>query len=69
MNPNLARLQPYPFQKLSTLLSGIQPDPARASINLSIGEPKHSTPEFIKSALSTKLEGLASYPATLGSDA
>ncbi len=69
MNPNLVRLQPYPFQKLSALLSGIQPDRAHKPINLSIGEPKHPTPEFIKAALSAKLDGLASYPATLGSDA
>jgi N-succinyldiaminopimelate aminotransferase len=69
MNPNLARLQPYPFQKLSSLLSGIEPDSSRSPINLSIGEPKHPTPEFIKSALIDKLDGLASYPATRGSDA
>jgi N-succinyldiaminopimelate aminotransferase len=69
MNPNLTRLQPYPFQKLSALLSGIRPDAAYPPINLSIGEPKHPTPEFIKSALSAKLDGLASYPATLGTEA
>lgn len=69
MNPHLARLQPYPFQKLSTLLSGIRPDPARKPINLSIGEPKHPAPEFIKAELSARLDGLASYPATLGSEA
>jgi N-succinyldiaminopimelate aminotransferase len=69
MNPNLARLQPYPFQKLSTLLCGIKPDSAHAPINLSIGEPKHPTPEFIKTALGAELDALASYPATLGSDA
>jgi N-succinyldiaminopimelate aminotransferase len=68
MNPHLARLQPYPFQKLSALLSGVRPDPATRPINLSIGEPKHPTPEFIKAALSASLDGLATYPATLGSD-
>ncbi|MGH8676994.1 MAG: aminotransferase class I/II-fold pyridoxal phosphate-dependent enzyme, partial [Burkholderiales bacterium] len=66
MNPNLNRLQPYPFQKLSALLSGLEPNPGLAPISLSIGEPKHATPQFIKSALSASLDGLASYPATLG---
>ncbi|HZP91421.1 MAG TPA: succinyldiaminopimelate transaminase [Burkholderiales bacterium] len=69
MNPNLARLQPYPFQKLAALLSGIRPDPSRRAINLSIGEPKHATPAFIKKALCDNLDGLASYPATAGTDA
>ncbi len=68
MNPNLNRLQPYPFQKLAALLSGIEPNPALKPISLSIGEPKHATPEFIKSALSAHLDGLSSYPATLGTE-
>lgn len=68
MNPNLNRLQPYPFQKLAALLSGIEPNPALKPISLSIGEPKHATPEFIKSALSAHLDGLSSYPATMGAE-
>ncbi|HWQ39781.1 MAG TPA: succinyldiaminopimelate transaminase [Burkholderiales bacterium] len=69
MNPDLARLQPYPFQKLATLLAGTTPDGAHTPINLSIGEPKHPTPAFIKSALSASLDGLAVYPATRGGQA
>jgi len=69
MNPDLSRLQPYPFQKLSALFKGVNPPAALASINLSIGEPKHATPAFIHSALREGLDGLASYPATLGSEA
>ena len=69
MNPDLSRLQPYPFQKLSALLKGVQPPSGLAPINLSIGEPKHATPTFIRNALTDNLDGLASYPATLGSDA
>lgn len=67
MNPNLARLQPYPFEKLRALYAGVTPDAAYAPINLSIGEPKHATPEFIKRALTDNLAGLASYPPTIGS--
>ena len=66
MNPRLATLQSYPFQKLSALLEGAKPNPALRPIPLYIGEPKHPTPEFIKRALAENLAGLASYPATLG---
>jgi len=67
MNPNLDKLHPYPFQKLRDLFSGIQPSPALSAINLSIGEPKHATPDLIKTTLTENLAGLANYPTTLGS--
>jgi N-succinyldiaminopimelate aminotransferase len=69
MNPDLARLQPYPFQKLSALFKDARPDPGSSAINLSIGEPKHETPAFIKQALIDNLGGLSAYPPTLGSQA
>jgi N-succinyldiaminopimelate aminotransferase len=68
MNPNLDRLQPYPFQKLAALFKGLSASPAYSPINLSIGEPKHATPAFIRHALVENLDGLASYPATAGSE-
>ena len=68
MNPNLTRLQPYPFQKLAALLSGEKANASLRPINLSIGEPKHATPQFIREALNANLNGLSSYPATAGSD-
>jgi N-succinyldiaminopimelate aminotransferase len=68
MNPNLDHLHPYPFQKLRDLFAGITPNPALKPVNLSIGEPKHATPEFIKAALTANLSGLANYPTTLGSN-
>jgi N-succinyldiaminopimelate aminotransferase len=68
MNPDLERLQPYPFQKLSALLQGATPPATLSPINISIGEPKHPTPEFIKRALTENLDGLASYPATIGTE-
>jgi hypothetical protein len=48
VNPNLAKLQPYPFEKLRALYASVEPNAALSPINLSIGEPKHPTPEFIK---------------------
>jgi N-succinyldiaminopimelate aminotransferase len=67
MNPNLNALHPYPFQKLRDLLADITPSVDYKPVNLSIGEPKHATPEFIKTALMQNLGGLANYPTTLGS--
>jgi len=69
MNPNLSRLQPYPFQKLAALLAGITPNASLRPISLSIGEPKHATPQFIRDELIGQIGGLSSYPATSGSEA
>lgn len=69
MNPLLDKLQPYPFEKLKQLFSGITPNADFKPISLGIGEPKHPTPEFIQKAVTDNLNGLASYPTTAGSDA
>lgn len=66
MNPDLDKLQPYPFEKLTALLAGVTP-PDKTPIALSIGEPKHATPALITAALQEHLaKGLASYPLTKG---
>jgi len=69
MNPLLAKLHPYPFERLRALNKDITPNPAFKPIGLGIGEPRHATPEFIKQALTDNLKGLASYPATAGEPA
>lgn len=66
MNPLLSRLQPYPFERLRQLHAGVTPNPAYKPISLGIGEPRHATPQLIKDALTASLDGLASYPGTLG---
>ena len=66
VNPHLAQLQPYPFEKLRALFAGVTPDPAYKEIKLSIGEPQHATPPFIMEALANGLKGLANYPTTQG---
>jgi len=68
MNSRLDQLHPYPFQKLRELFAGVTPNPDYAPVNLSIGEPKHPTPEFIKQALTENLAGLATYPLTQGTE-
>jgi len=67
VNPNLEKLQPYPFEKLRALFAQVTPNPALAPVSLSIGEPKHATPELVKRALTEHLGGLSAYPATKGS--
>ena len=68
MNPRLDLLHSYPFQRLSALLAANDPPPAIRPVSLHIGEPKHPTPAFIREALIGSLDGLSSYPATLGSE-
>ena len=66
MNPLLSKLQPYPFERLRLLHSGVTLNAAFKPISLGIGEPRHATPQLIKDALTSNLSGLASYPGTLG---
>lgn len=68
MNPDLARLQPYPFQKLADLKAGCNPPADLDPILLSIGEPKHPTPAFIAEEVITHLNKLAQYPVTRGDE-
>ncbi len=69
MNPHLAQLQAYPFERLRRLFDGVAPPAGLAEIKLSIGEPQHETPAFIKEALAGALDGLANYPSTQGTAA
>lgn len=66
LNLDLDSLQPYPFERLRQLFTGITPAADLAPINLSIGEPKHPTPPFILEAYAKALPGIASYPLTAG---
>ncbi|WP_207061742.1 succinyldiaminopimelate transaminase [Motiliproteus sp. SC1-56] len=66
MNPDLDKLQPYPFERLSRLKAGIEPPRELAPIALSIGEPKHPAPAFVGQILTERLDGLSGYPTTKG---
>ena len=66
MNPDLQRLQPYPFEKLRQLLAPYSAPENLDPINLGMGEPRHPAPDFVRTALTEKLDLLANYPATRG---
>ena len=70
MNPNLHRLQAYPFERLRQLFATVTPNPTYSPISLGIGEPRHATPQLIKQAYCDAIMdpqgGLSVYPATGG---
>jgi len=66
MNPRLASLHTYPFEKLTRLKSGITPPQDLRHIPLSIGEPQHAPPPFVLEALRRGADSLSAYPATAG---
>ena len=66
MNPNLDLLHRYPFERLNELKAGITPPQHLKPISLSIGEPKHQSPAFVKQALIDNIDQVAVYPATKG---
>lgn len=66
MNPLLARLHPYPFERLAALTAGLQPPAGLAHIGMSIGEPRHPPPDFVAAALVRGLDRLGVYPKAAG---
>ena len=66
MNPHLSQLQPYPFERLRHLFTGVSPKPNLTAISLGIGEPRHPAPALVLQALSANMEALSAYPATAG---
>lgn len=66
MNPDLDRLQPYPFERLAALFAGVSPPPGLAPIALHIGEPRHAAPAIVLEALARHRDGYSKYPKTAG---
>ena len=66
MNPDLQKLQPYPFERLFKLKAGITPPANKSPIALSIGEPKHAPPAFALTEMQQHLNRVGSYPLTRG---
>ena len=66
MNPDLNKLQPYPFEKLTALKAKVNPPADLPHIALSIGEPKHPAPAFVTQCLTDNIERVENYPTTKG---
>lgn len=65
MNSSLSLLHPYPFEKLNVLFKDVTPADLPL-IPLSIGEPKHPAPEFVKQAIIDNFNHLSTYPNSKG---
>ena len=66
MNPDLDKLQPYPFEKLKALLAQVSHTQNLKHIPLSIGAPNHPAPQLVVDSLASNLEKLSNYPSTKG---
>lgn len=66
MNPRLAQLQSYPFEKLAQLKQATTGNPELEAIALSIGEPKHPAPDFVLKTFGEQINGFNQYPSTKG---
>lgn len=66
MNPDLSKLQPYPFEKLARLKGEVTQPDNLDHIALSIGEPKHPAPQFVLDTLQSELQRVENYPTTKG---
>jgi N-succinyldiaminopimelate aminotransferase len=66
MNPDLQKLQPYPFEKLTALKAQVSPNNNLSPIALSIGEPKHPAPPFVTQCLKDNISRVENYPTTKG---
>ncbi|WP_414980930.1 succinyldiaminopimelate transaminase [Congregibacter sp.] len=66
MNPDIALLNPYPFERLATLLDGVSPPKDKDLLKLSVGEPQHAPPAIVMTAIAENLDLLAKYPVTRG---
>jgi N-succinyldiaminopimelate aminotransferase len=69
MNPHLQQLKPYPFERLSVLMKGIEAPRSIKPITLTIGEPKHAPPEVALKTWNQVSSGLSLYPTTIGTAA
>ncbi len=66
MNPHIADLHKYPFERLAELLKEETPPTDLSPISLTIGEPRHPPPPQVLEVLANALHGLGSYPNSAG---
>jgi succinyldiaminopimelate transaminase len=66
LNPRLAALDDYPFDRLRALLAGIEPPQGVVPRWLAVGEPRHSPPAMIAQVLAQSADGWGKYPPVEG---
>lgn len=69
LNPALATLSDYPFDRLRTLLDGIAPPPGLTPMVLSVGEPRHAPPALVADAIAGAAGEWGRYPPIDGTPA
>lgn len=57
---SLAALAAYPFPRVDSLLDAIEPQ--QPPIVMTLGEPRHSRPNFVNAVLAQHVEGYRKYP-------
>tara|TARA_B100000686_G_scaffold209963_1_gene216752 strand:+ start:76 stop:1311 length:1236 start_codon:yes stop_codon:yes gene_type:complete len=65
-NESLALLNDYPFQRLNNLLKNIKNPSSENAIILSIGEPNHKPPNFIRQIIDKNFPKWQQYPPSTG---
>ena len=68
MNPRIASLHAYPFQRLATLIKNVNVPADKNRIALSVGEPKHPAPACVLDEITRFAPELSNYPTTRGPD-
>jgi aspartate/methionine/tyrosine aminotransferase len=62
----MMRFQPYPFEKLNSLLGSVTPNEKLKPLVLTIGEPQFETPEFVIDTFKNSAHLLNKYPKIAG---
>lgn len=68
-NPAVDHLTDYPFQRLRTLLDGVEPPAGTDPLIMSIGEPQHAVPDLATRAIAETAAGWGKYPPPDGTPA
>lgn len=66
-NKDLDRLTDYPFDRLRSLLGGLEPPAGANPLIMSLGEPQHASPALIQETVAAHADGWAKYPPVGGS--
>lgn len=66
LNPLIARLADYPFDRLRALLDGFPPAAGLRPLILSVGEPRHPPPSMVAEALAAHAADWGRYPPVDG---